>query len=352
MSGSFTEAVKQELARTALPAPAAGGTAELAWTLRCGGALVRSGAPLRSSLVLETTSGAAARRAFALLHDGHGRRPALQVRAAGGVRRRTTFALRVEDDADTLARELGLLDRSGLPATPRADGPHPDAAVRGALLAAGSVTDPGREPHLEIACHDGGSAAVLATIAAQVVAGRFTVVDADGRRPRVVVKSGATIAALLARLGAGVAATRWSEHRDRRRLRADATRLANADGANLARSVRAAARQVEAVERLVAAHGWDGLEEELRGLALARLTSPEASLAELGLLTDPPLSRTTVHRRLARLVEQAAELQERSPGDPSAPGRGRSSGDGGHPTELPQDRWAGPVDGGGHPDGG
>lgn len=334
MSGSFTEAVKQELARTALPTPSAGGTVELAWTLRCGGALVRSGTPVRSALVLETTSGAAARRAFALLHEGHGRRPALQVRAAGGVRRRTTFALRVEDDADGLAHELGLLDGSGLPAPARVDPDHPTAALRGALLAAGSVTDPGRDPHLEIACHEATSAAALATIAERAVDGRFTIVDAESRRPRVVVKSGATITTLLDLLGAHEAATRWSEQRDRRRLRADATRLANADGANLARSVRAAAAQVEAVERLVAAHGWDGLEEELRGVALARLTSPEASLAELGQLTDPPSSRTTVHRRLVRLVEQAAELS-------GSPGSG-----------VPRDRRGSAADGGGRTDGG
>lgn len=307
MSGSFTEAVKQELARSALPPPDDGGRAELAWTLRCAGTLVRSGNPLRSALVLETTSGAAARRAFALLHEGYGRRPALQVRAAGGVRRRTTFALRVDDDADRLAVGLGLLDDRGLPRPASPERTHPAAAVRGALLGAGSLSAPGRAPHLEIVCHDPDGARALAATATEVVAGRFTVVEDP--RPRVVAKSGATIGAVLPAVGAPDAAAAWGEQRDRRRLRADATRLANADAANLARTVRAAAAQVEAVERLVTAHGWDDLEEELRGVALARLTSPDASLTELGQLTDPPLSRTTVHRRLARLVEQAERLR-------------------------------------------
>ena len=43
------------------------------------------------------------------------------------------------------------------------------------------------------------------------------------------------------------------------------------------------------------------LPEELRAVGLARLVNPSASLAELASLTDPPLAKSTVHRRLARL---------------------------------------------------
>jgi cell division protein WhiA len=91
-------------------------------------------------------------------------------------------------------------------------------------------------------------------------------------------------------------------------VRSQATRLANADAANVRRTVEAASGQVAVVERVVAKLGWDELEEDLRGVALARLVSPDASLAELGQLTDPPLSKSAVHRRLRRLESLAEEL--------------------------------------------
>jgi cell division protein WhiA len=121
-----------------------------------------------------------------------------------------------------------------------------------------------------------------------------------------VVKSGATIGELLTTMGATGAFLAWDERRLRRQLRSDATRLANADAANLRRTIDAAAMQVRAVETVVAELGWEALDEPLRAVALARLANPEASLSELGELVDPPVAKSVVHRRLRRLEELAA----------------------------------------------
>jgi cell division protein WhiA len=126
-----------------------------------------------------------------------------------------------------------------------------------------------------------------------------------GTRPRVVVKSGATIGELLTTMGATGAFLAWDERRLRRQLRSDATRLANADAANLRRTIEAAATQVRTVETVVAQVGWERLEEPLRAVALARLANPEASLSELGELIDPPVAKSVVHRRLKRLEDLA-----------------------------------------------
>lgn len=313
---SFTEEVRQEAAGRPLPTAPEAGDVELAWLLRTAGSWVWSGAPPRTTVTVETSSGAVARRAFALLQARHGSRPALQVRAASGVQR-TTFGVRVEDGDAALVERLGLRGPTGTRATPPVSAATVADALRGALLGGGNLSAPGRAVHLELSCRDEGSAWALATASAELLGVTPSVVT-DGDRVRVVVKSGDAVDRLLEALEVPVALARWREHRERRRLRADATRLANADGANLRRSVAAAATQVAAVEALVSAHGWDGLDEELRAVALARLTSPEATLAELGELTDPPLSRSAVHRRLARLTELAGQL-------PSA-GGGRSDG--------------------------
>jgi DNA-binding protein WhiA len=121
----------------------------------------------------------------------------------------------------------------------------------------------------------------------------------------VVIKSGTTVGELLVRLGATRAFLAFDDRRLRRQLRDDVTRLTNADEANLRRAIDASARQVRAIETLLEGEAWEGLDDEAREVALARLANPEASLAELGEVLDVP--RTTVHRRLARLVELAGQ---------------------------------------------
>jgi DNA-binding transcriptional regulator WhiA len=72
------------------------------------------------------------------------------------------------------------------------------------------------------------------------------------------------------------------------------------------------------VEAAIANVGWDALDDDLRGVALARLANPGASLAELGELVDPPVGKSAVHRRLKRLEALAAR-----PSDPADGGSRR-----------------------------
>jgi cell division protein WhiA len=305
---SFTEAVRQELAR--LPLGAAGDVeAELAALVRFAGTLaVHGGDPPTMTIEVASSSGAVARRAYALVQQRYGVRPELLVRAPGGVRRRSTYGVRIASDARHVAQDLGVIDAGGrpvdgLPAALR--GRHATAFVRGALLGAGSIAAPGRAAHLEIAVSTPGLAVALAEVITSLVDGSATATR-EPQRPRVVVKSGATIGELLALVGATAAFLRFDERRLRRELRNDANRLANADAANLQRTIEAAAAQVAAVEAAVAEVGWEALEDDLRVVALARLANPEASLTELGELVDPPIGKSAVHRRLRRLAELAA----------------------------------------------
>ena len=305
---SFTEAVRQELARGELGGDAVV-RAELTGLLRVAGSLrVQGGASEQDRVALElrTTSGAVARRAFALLQRGYQLRPELLVRSPGGLHQRSTYAVRVQAGAAGVGRDLGLLDDEGRPsgALPTdLRGARAVAYLRGAFLAAGSLSSPGRAPHLEIGMRSAELAEAVAALAREVVAG--TVSAATGERPRVVVKSGATIGELLTTLGATGAFLAWDDRRLRRQLRSDATRLANADAANLRRTIEAAATQVRTVETVVAELGWEELDEPLRAVALARLANPEASLSELGELVDPPVAKSVVHRRLKRLEDLA-----------------------------------------------
>ena len=149
----------------------------------------------------------------------------------------------------------------------------------------------------------------FATLLERVVGAPGTVSTTG--RARVVLKSGERIAALLAAVGATRAYLEVEERRLRRQLRGEANRLANADRANLRRTIEASAAQVRSVESAIEWHGWEGLDEPLREVALVRLANPEASLAELGSLLDPPVGKSSIHRRLARL-----EALARAPAPP------------------------------------
>lgn len=312
---SFTEAVRQELARTAIDGDRHA-WAELAAIVRLTGMLtVKGGDRPELHVEVETTSGAVARRTFALLQHRYGHRPELVVRAASGVRR-TTYGVRVADGAGALARDLEVVDAGGAPtdALPANVGGSLAAAyVRGALLASGSISSPGRQPHLEVAAGP-GVAHGLARLIHELVGAPASVVE--GERTRVVMKSGERIGELLAAVGATRAFLEWDDRRLRRQLRGEANRLANADGANLRRSIEASRGQVRDVEAAIAAVGWTELGEELRGVALARLANPEATLAELGELVDPPVGKSAVHRRLRRLEEIARDAH--APEDPQS----------------------------------
>src|SRR6266542_1092227 len=218
---------------------------------------------------------------------------------AGTVGPRVTLVLATESGG------AGILDGSGQLATgvpARLVRGRAAAAcyARGAFLGRGSVTAPTRAPHLEIGMPDEHSARDLAALLARLDLPAAAGVRAGAHEEtwRVVVKGGEAIGRTLATLGARDAYLSWEDGRIRREVRGEAVRLANADQANLRRSVAAAMAQVAMVETAVAELGWEGLPADVADVAALRLANPEASLAELGAL----LARL---RRLEELREDA-----------------------------------------------
>ena len=247
----------------------------------------------RVAVVVRCSQGAVARRLRDTLvtlldhHPGLARRQGANLRGGDGYL--------VEVDGPPLQR-LGILDDDGRPARRGMSQLHDeDGYLAGALMVAGSLSGPTSPVHLEVRAPGED----LAGLVAGLVPGSAAVED------RVVVKAGPAVADVLARLGARETLERFREGRERRALRRQVTRTVNADRANLRRTTAAAGSQIAAIEQVVAARGWDGIPEELGEVALVRMANPEASLADLGRLLDPPVGKATVHRRLKRLEELA-----------------------------------------------
>jgi DNA-binding protein WhiA len=179
------------------------------------------------------------------------------------------------------------------------------AAWRGAFLAHGSLTEPGRSSSLEITSP--GPEAALALVGAA----RRLGVTAKSKQvrgiDRVVVRDGEAIGVLLTRLGAHDSVLAWEERRMRREVRATANRLANFDDANLRRSARAAVAagaRVQAAMEILQGAG-EKAPDHLLAAGSLRLSHPQASLEELGALADPPMTKDAVAGRIRRLLALA-----------------------------------------------
>jgi DNA-binding protein WhiA len=302
---AMTAQVKDELARLTITKPCCR-KAEVSALLRFAGGLhLVSG---HIVLEAELDTGVAARRLRKDIAEIYGHSSELAVLAAGGLRKGTRYVVRVVRDGDSLARQTGLVDGRGRPVRglppPVVSGALCDAesAWRGAFLAHGSLTEPGRSSALEITCP--GPEAALALVGAA----RRLGIAAKAREvrgvDRVVIRDGDAISAMLTRLGAHDSVLAWEDRRMRREVRATANRLANFDDANLRRSARAAVAAGARVERALEILG-DEVPEHLAVAGRLRLEHKQASLEELGALADPPLTKDAIAGRIRRLLAMA-----------------------------------------------
>ena len=301
----MTAAVKDELARLEVTKVCCR-KSEVSTLLRFGGALHIVGGRIVVEAELDT--GAAARRLRKDIAEIYGHPSDLSVISPAGIRKGNRYVVRVTNDGELLARQTGLIDGKGRPI--RGIAPQvvsgatcdAEAAWRGAFLAPGSLTEPGRSSALEITCP--GPEAALALVGSArrlgVVAKSREVRGVD----RVVLRDGDAIGQLLIRLGAHESVLAWEERRLRREVRATANRLANFDDANLRRSARAAVVAGARVKRALEILGED-IPDHLLEAGRLRTEHSQASLEELGALADPPMTKDAIAGRIRRLLAMA-----------------------------------------------
>lgn len=302
---ALTADVKDELARIDVQKTTVR-AAELATILRFSGGLhLISG---RIAVESELDTAQLARRVRKDLAELYGVKSEISVISASGLRRTSHYLVRVLDGGETLARQTGLLDARrrpirGLPNRLTTGSRDELAAVwRGAFLAHGSLTDPGRSAALEITCP--GNESAMALVGA---AGRLRI-QAKAREVRgvhrVVIRDGEAISAMLVLMGAHSTMLNWEALRQRREVRATANRLVNFDDANLRRSAQAAVAACARVERAMEILEGE-IPEHLRYAGELRLRFRDSSLDELGHHADPPMTKDAVAGRIRRLLAMA-----------------------------------------------
>ena len=181
------------------------------------------------------------------------------------------------------------------------------AFLRGAFLAGGSVTDPARGYHLELATsHE----SVCREVRALLLEMGFEPKDAvRGRNWLTYFKNSGAIEDFLTTLGASVSAMGVMQAKVEKHMANAMNRITNCDMANADKVTDAAAQQLDAIRAIEAGPGLDSLPPVLQQTALLRIANPSCSLADLAQLAFPSVSKSCMSHRLRKLTELGRELR-------------------------------------------
>ncbi len=176
---------------------------------------------------------------------------------------------------------------------------------RNAFLAGGSVTDPEKRFHLELATSHRSVCGEMRSILLEL---ELEPKEASrGAHALLYFKKADQISDFLARVGAQVSSMHIITAKVEKEMRNTVTRQINCDSANADKTVSAAIRQNEAIRKVLKRDGMDALPEPLRDAALLRLANPEASLSDLALLSNPPVTKSCLSHRLNKIISLAGE---------------------------------------------
>ena len=183
------------------------------------------------------------------------------------------------------------------------------AFIRGAFLAAGSVSDPVKTYHFEIVCLSEAKAKQL-----QMIMETFNINARVIKRRKyfvVYVKDSSQVVDLLNIMGAYNALMDMENVRIVKDMRNNVNRKVNCETANINKTVSAAVKQIEDIRFIQMSSAFDELPESLQEMAELRVRYPEGTLAELGQLLDTPVGKSGVNHRLKKISLFADELRER-----------------------------------------
>lgn len=183
------------------------------------------------------------------------------------------------------------------------------AFIRGAFLAAGSVSDPVKSYHFEIVCLSDAKAKQL-----QMIMRTFNINARVVRRKKyyvVYVKEGSQVVDLLNIMGAYNALMDMENVRIVKEMRNRVNRKVNCETANINKTVSAAVKQIEDIRYIMAWSAFDELPEGLQEIAKLRVEYPEATLVELGQMLGTPVGKSGVNHRLKKISLFAEELRNR-----------------------------------------
>lgn len=181
------------------------------------------------------------------------------------------------------------------------------AFLRGAFLAGGSVTDPSRRYHLELVTDH---ASVSRETISLLLEMGFE--PKDTRRGATYItyfKQSAAMEDFFTALGAPLTAMGIMEAKVEKDMANAMNRLTNCDMHNADRVTEAAQQQLQAIRAIEAGPGIDSLPPVLQETAWLRIANPACSLADLAMLSDPPVTKSCMGHRIKKLLDIRDKLE-------------------------------------------
>ncbi len=312
---SFSSKVKEELSRQFSPARHCQ-IAEIAAIISlCGRIQISEREQYR--LKIHTENIAVARKYFTLLKKTFNIKADISIRQGIEKHKSRTYTVCISahEDALRVLQAAKLLDRYGNVEENMSLVQNvvimrnccKRAFIRGAFLVAGSVSDPEKFYHFEIACTEYAKAFQL-----QGLILTFGLDAKIVRRKKyfvVYIKEGSQIVDILNVMEAPLALMELENIRIVKEMRGSVNRQVNCETANINKTVSAAVRQMEDIALIKDILGFDKLPDNLREIAELRLLRPEATLKELGETLDPPVGKSGVNHRLRKLSGMAEKLR-------------------------------------------
>ena len=181
--------------------------------------------------------------------------------------------------------------------------------IRGAFLGSGSINNPQNKYHIEITLNKVKNTEEILEILKKYGI-NFKMLYASNKnksKNSIYSKDGEEISKFLAFIGANSSILKFEEIRVYRDMRNNVNRIVNCETANLAKTVNAAVKQVNAINKLKKSGKFNSLPDNLKELANLRLENPESSLIELGKMLKEPIGKSGVNYRMNRILNMSEE---------------------------------------------
>ncbi|MFR6219057.1 MAG: DNA-binding protein WhiA [Enterocloster bolteae] len=316
---SFSSKVKDELSRQLSPARHCQ-IAEIAAIISLCGKIIISEED-HYAIKIHTENVAVARKYFTLLKKTFNIRTDVSIRSGINPGRSRTYivAVREHEEALKVLQAVKLINSQGeigenlslIRNVVLQNACCRRAFIRGAFLAAGSISAPEKFYHFEIVCPTEPKAEQLKNIIAT-----FDIEAKIVPRKKyyvVYIKEGSQIVDILNVMEAPVSLMELENIRIVKEMRGSVNRQVNCETANINKTVSAAVKQIEDIRFIQSVAGLSGLPESLQEMARIRLERPEATLKELGEALEPPVGKSGVNHRLRKLSLVAEELRQQFP---------------------------------------
>ncbi len=312
---SFSLDVKNEISRE-LPKKKCCELAEIAGFMRIAGSIKLSGKG-RIGLSMSTENPAIARHIKTLFTKYYGISIDLMVGEGGFNRNRHVYELIVtpENNGEQILREAGILTvkegsnniSEGIDESIVKSKCCKKRYLKGLFLGGGTISDPNKGYHFEVST----DSQILASDMKKLINSFVDIHAKISKRKEsyvVYLKDSEQIKDILNIIGAHSQLFEYENIRIYKEVRNKTNRINNCEFANMDKTLNAANKQIESINKIKTTIGIDALPDNLIDMALVRLENPEASLSELGDMLDPPIKKAGVHHRLKKIEEISQNL--------------------------------------------